>query len=134
MIVNTASECGYTPQYEQLQELYKAYGGDNFVLLGFPANNFGEQEPGNDTTIKAFCKKNYGVTFPLFSKISVKGNDAALLYQWLCKKAMNGVSDATVKWNFNKFLIDETGKWVAWYPSKASPMDKDIVSWVKGKK
>ena len=134
MIVNTASECGYTPQYEQLQELFKKYGGDNFVILGFPANNFGEQEPGNDATIKTFCTKNFGVTFPIFSKISTKGSDISPLYSWLCSKALNGVSDAEVKWNFNKFLIDEKGNWVAWHPSKATPFDLDIVNWIKGAK
>ena len=134
MIVNTASECGYTPQYEQLEELYKTYGGDKFVILGFPANNFGHQEPGTDAEIKTFCTKTYSVTFQMFSKISVKGDDISPLYKWLCNKSMNGVSDATVQWNFNKFLIDENGKWIAWHPSKATPQDVDIVKWVKGGK
>jgi glutathione peroxidase len=134
MIVNTASECGYTPQYQQLEELYKTYGGDKFIILGFPANNFGHQEPGTDAEIKTFCTKTYSVTFPMFSKISVKGDDIAPLYKWLCNKSLNGVSDATVKWNFNKFLIDENGKWVAWHPSNSTPLDADIVKWVKGNK
>src|ERR1017187_1998409 len=93
MIVNTASECGYTPQYQQLEELYKTYGGDKFVILGFPANNFGHQEPGTDAEIKTFCTKTYSVTFPMFSKISVKGDDIAPLYKWLCNISMNGVSN-----------------------------------------
>jgi glutathione peroxidase len=134
MIVNTASECGYTPQYQQLEELYKTYGGDKFVILGFPANNFGHQEPGTDAEIKTFCTKTYSVTFPMFSKISVKGDDIAPLYKWLCNISMNGVSNATVQWNFNKFLIDENGHWISWHPSKATPQDVDIINWVKGGK
>jgi glutathione peroxidase len=134
MIVNTASECGFTPQYEDLENLYKQYGGDKFVILGFPANNFGAQEPGKDEEIKAFCSKNYGVTFPMFSKISVKGDDEAELYKWLTKKTMNGVSDASVKWNFTKFLIDENGKWFACYASPIKPTNDEIIYWIKGGK
>ncbi len=134
LIVNTASECGYTPQYEDLEKLYKQFGGDKFVILGFPANNFGGQEPGKDAEIKTFCSKTYGVTFPMFSKVSVKGDDEALLYKWLTHKDLNGVSDAVVKWNFNKFLIDEKGKWTAYYPSATKPMDEVITNWIKGAK
>jgi len=134
MIVNTASECGFTPQYEDLEKLYKQYGGDKFVILGFPANNFGGQEPGKDEEIKTFCSSKYGVTFPMFSKISVKDDDEAELYKWLTNKAMNGVSDANVKWNFTKFLIDENGKWVACYASPIKPTNDEIVYWIKGGK
>lgn len=133
MVVNTASECGYTPQYKELEELYKKYKDKKFVIIGFPANNFGGQEPGADTTIKSFCTKNFGVTFPMMSKISVKGDDMAPLYKWLTDKIENGVSDATVKWNFNKFLIDEKGNWVAWKPSKITPMSEEITKWIEGK-
>lgn len=133
MIVNTASECGYTPQYKELEELYQKYKGKNFIIIGFPANNFGGQEPGANADIKSFCSKNYGVTFPMMSKISVKGDDMAPLYKWLTSKAENGVSDADVKWNFNKFLLDEQGNWVAWKPSKVGPTSEEITKWIEGK-
>jgi glutathione peroxidase len=132
LIVNTASECGLTPQYEQLEELYKKYGGAKFEIIGFPANNFGAQEPGADTTIAAFCKKNYGVTFRMMSKISVKGDDQHELYQWLTKKEKNGVEDASVSWNFQKFLIDENGNYVKSVSPRTLPTDESIVSWIKG--
>ena len=127
LIVNTASECGYTPQYEGLEKLYKTYK-DKLVIVGFPANNFGGQEPGTNTEIKEFCKKNYGVTFPMAAKISVKGDDIAPIYQWLCHKFENGVLDAEIKWNFGKFLLDENGKLVAYFPSKVTPMSEEITS------
>lgn len=132
MVVNTASECGLTPQYENLEELYKEYGGDSFTIIGFPANNFGAQEPGSDAEIKAFCTKNYGVTFPMFSKISVKGDDQHPLYQWLTKKELNGVSDAEMLWNFQKFLIDENGHWIKTVHPQTLPIDDEIVNWVTG--
>jgi glutathione peroxidase len=125
LIVNTASECGYTPQYKELEELYEKYKG-KLVIVGFPANNFGEQEPGTNTEIKAFCTKNYGVTFPMAAKISVKGDDIAPIYKWLTHKDQNGVLDAEVKWNFNKFLLDEHGKLIAYFPSKVTPMSEEI--------
>jgi len=125
LIVNTASECGYTPQYEGLEKLYEKYK-DKLVIVGFPANNFGGQEPGSNDEIKTFCKKNYGVTFPMAAKISVKGNDAAPIYQWLCSKSQNGVLDAEVGWNFNKFLLDENGKLLAHFESKIDPMNEAI--------
>ncbi|MEO5984994.1 MAG: glutathione peroxidase [Ferruginibacter sp.] len=127
LVVNTASECGYTPQYKELEELYKTYQG-KLVVVGFPANNFGSQEPGTNSEIKSFCQKNYGVTFPMAAKVSVKGDDIAPIYQWLTSKARNGVLDADVKWNFNKFLLDETGKLIAYFPSKISPPSPDIIS------
>lgn len=132
MIVNTASECGYTPQYEQLEEIYKAYGGEKFEIIGFPANNFGGQEPGSDSTIAAFCKKNYGVTFKMMSKISVVGDDQHEIYKWLTKKSENGVEDAKVQWNFHKFLIDEHGHYVKSVGTKTKPNDEDVVKWIKG--
>ncbi len=131
LVVNTASECGLTPQYEQLQELYETYGGNNFTIVGFPANNFKEQEPGTNNEIAAFCQKNYGVTFPMMSKISVKGDDAHPLYQWLTSKSKNGVQDSEVQWNFQKYLIDENGQLVDMVAPKVKPNDEKIVSWVK---
>jgi glutathione peroxidase len=133
LIVNTASECGYTPQYKQLQELYENYGGEKFTIIGFPANNFGGQEPGTDTEIASFCEKNYGVTFPMMSKISVKGNDEHPLYKWLTNKDMNGVGNGNVKWNFHKFLIDENGKWVKELSSGVSPLDESVIAFAQGK-
>lgn len=130
MIVNTASECGYTPQYEQLEQLYEAFKNKNFVIIGFPANNFGAQEPGSNKEIASFCKKNYGVTFPMMSKISVKGEDQAPIYKYLTSKELNGVMDSEVKWNFQKYLIDEKGVLVKVYPSKTSPMDQEIIDWI----
>jgi glutathione peroxidase len=127
LIVNTASACGYTPQYKELQQLYDKYK-EKLVIVGFPANNFGGQEPGTNTEIKAFCEKNYGVTFPMAAKISVKGDDMAPIYRLLTSKEANGVLDAEIKWNFNKFLIDENGKMVAYFPSKVTPMSDEIVS------
>ncbi len=127
LIVNTASACGYTPQYEGLEELYKKYH-DKLVIVGFPANNFASQEPGTNGEIKEFCKKNYGVTFPMAEKISVKGDDIAPIYQWLCNKTENGVLDATISWNFNKFLVDEKGNLVTKFESKVTPMSDELTS------
>ena len=134
LVVNTASMCGYTPQYADLEKLYKTYGGDKFTIIGFPANNFGQQEPGPNDSIKAFCTKNYGVTFQMMSKISVKGDDMDPLYKWLTEKSENGVQDAPVMWNFQKFMIDENGKWVGVAMSKELPMSDHIVNWIKGTK
>lgn len=133
MIVNTASECGLTPQYKQLEEVYKTYAGDKFTIIGFPANNFGAQEPGSDEQIKGFCTKNYGVTFPMMSKISVTGSDQHALYKWLTHKAENGVEDCDVKWNFHKFLIDENGKYVKNIHPRTLPDDPEIIKWITGK-
>lgn len=127
LIVNTASECGYTPQYKELQSLYEQYK-EKLVIVGFPANNFGGQEPGSAAQIKAFCEKNYGVTFPMAAKVSVKGSDMAPLYKWLTSKEANGVLEAEIGWNFNKFLIDEKGHMVAYFPSKIKPMGEEITS------
>ena len=127
LIVNTASECGYTPQYEQLEAVYNKYK-DKLVIVGFPANNFGSQEPGSNQEIAAFCKKNYGVTFPMAAKISGKGDDMAPIYEWLTEKDYNGFSDNSVKWNFQKYLIDEKGKLVAVYKPGVKPDDKEIIA------
>jgi glutathione peroxidase len=131
LIVNTASKCGNTPQYAKLEELYKQYGGEKFVILGFPANNFLGQEPGSDEDIMEFCQLNYGVTFPMMSKISVKGKDMHPLYQWLTTKSQNGVMDSDVKWNFQKYMIDEKGRLTDVAAPKEDPMSDKIVSWVK---
>ncbi len=125
LVVNTASECGYTRQYEGLQKLYDTYK-DKLVIVGFPANNFGGQEPGSNMEIKEFCKKNYGVSFPMAAKISVKGDDQAAIYKWLCSKEQNGVLDAQVGWNFGKFLLDENGVVLNYFPSKVEPMSEEI--------
>lgn len=132
MIVNTASECGYTPQYEELEAIYTKYKDKKFVILGFPCNDFGNQEPDDNATIKSFCKKNYGVTFPMMNKISTKGEAIAPLYNWLCSAGENGVLDAKVKWNFTKFLIDENGKVVKCIASDVSPADPSITNWIEG--
>lgn len=118
MIVNVASKCGLTPQYEELQALYEKNKDKGFVILAFPANNFLGQEPGSDEEIKEFCSKNYGVTFPVFSKISVKGKDMAPLYKFLTEKAENGVMETSVKWNFQKYLIDREGRFVTFFEPK----------------
>lgn len=127
LIVNTASQCGYTKQYKDLQELHNKYK-DKLVIIGFPANNFGGQEPGSNEEIRAFCAKNYGVSFPMAAKVSVKGKDIHPLFDWLTHKSQNGVLDAEIKWNFGKFLIDENGKPIAYFGSGTNPMSDDIVS------
>jgi glutathione peroxidase len=131
LVVNTASKCGLTPQYEQLQKIYDTYGGDDFTIIGFPANNFMKQEPGSNEEIALFCKKNYGVSFPMMSKISVKGDDMHPLYQWLTQKSENGVMDSKVSWNFQKYLIDEEGRLVKMFEPKVKPDDEQIVSLIK---
>jgi len=133
LVVNTASKCGLTPQYETLEEVYQEFGGDDFVIIGFPANNFMGQEPGTDEEIKAFCQKNYGVSFPMMSKISVKGKDIHPVYQFLTEKEKNGVEDAKVSWNFQKFMIDENGKYVASVSPQDSPASEEIIDWVTSK-
>lgn len=133
LVVNVASKCGFTPQYKQLEELYEKYGKDNFTIIGFPANNFLWQEPGTDDEIKEFCTLNYGVTFPMMAKISVKGKNMAPLYKWLTQKEENGKEDASVKWNFQKFMIDENGNWAGVVGSSTSPMSEEIVSWIEKK-
>lgn len=131
LVVNTASKCGLTPQYAELEELYKEYGGENFEIIGFPANNFLNQEPGSNEEIKEFCEVNYGVTFQMMSKISVKGKDMHPIYQWLTKEELNGVEDSKVSWNFQKYMIDEEGKLVGSLSPKTSPKDEQIINWIK---
>lgn len=131
MIVNTASECGLTPQYAQLEELYKTYQDKNFVIIGFPANNFGAQEPGTNKEIATFCQKNYGVTFPMMEKISVKDQNVHPLYLFLTQKEKNGLVDNVVKWNFQKYLIDENGHLVKVIQPQTLPTDQEIVNWIK---
>lgn len=126
LIVNTASECGYTPHYEQLQEISVRYT-DKLVVIGFPANDFGAQEPGSNEEIETFCKKNYGVTFPMSQKITVKGDDMHPIYQWLTRKELNGKLDSEVKWNFQKYLVDEEGNFVAMFPHKTKPDAPEII-------
>ena len=130
LIVNVASRCGQTPQYAKLQELYEKYGDKNFVIIGFPANNFGGQEPGTNAEIKEFCTQNYSVTFPMMSKIDVVGVNKAPIYQWLTEKAKNGKMDTEVQWNFQKFMIDENGNWVDFVPPREDPFSEKIVQWL----
>ena len=132
MVVNTASKCGLTPQYKDLQALYDTYKDENFVIVGFPANNFMSQEPGTNKEISAFCTENYGVTFPMMSKISVKGDDMHPVYQFLTQKAKNGVEDSKVAWNFQKYLINEKGEVVKMISPKTLPTDESVISWIKG--
>ncbi len=127
LIVNTASECGYTPQYKELEELYKKHG-DKVTVLGFPANNFGGQEPGTEAQIATFCEKNYGVTFPLFSKVSVKGIDTAPLFKFLADRTRNGTVSDAPNWNFCKYLVDEKGYVVKFYPSKVTPLSPELLA------
>lgn len=132
LIVNTASECGLTPQYKDLEAIYGKYKDKNFVIVGFPANNFGAQEPGSNEQIATFCQKNYGVTFPMMAKISVKGNDKHELYKFLTEKSKNGLQDSEVEWNFQKYLINEQGELVKVLSPRVLPTDNEIVGWING--
>ncbi|MBN2772626.1 MAG: glutathione peroxidase [Prolixibacteraceae bacterium] len=134
LVVNTASKCGFTPQYEDLEKLYKKYGGEKFTIIGFPANNFLSQEPGTNDEIIEFCQKNYGVTFPMMAKISVKGKDMHEVYRWLTQKDKNGVMDSGVSWNFQKYLIDENGHLVETFSPKTKPFNEKIIAWIEGEK
>lgn len=133
MVVNTASKCGLTPQYAGLEKLYRDYKDKNFVIIGFPANNFNAQEPGTNAEIREFCTQNYGVSFPMMSKISVKGDDIDSLYKWLTSKAENKVLDAPVQWNFQKFLINEKGELADVAMPRVLPDDEKITKWIEGK-
>lgn len=132
MVVNTASECGLTPQYKDLEAIYEKYKDKNFVIVGFPANNFGSQEPGSDKEIAAFCEQNYGVSFPMMSKISVKGNDMHKLYQFLTQKSKNGLEDSEVQWNFQKYLINENGELEKVIAPRTLPTDASVIKWIEG--
>lgn len=131
MIVNTASKCGLTPQYKDLQALFDTYKEENFVIIGFPANNFAKQEPGTNAEIAEFCQLNYGVNFPMMAKISVKGEDMHPVYQFLTQKIKNGFDDSEVSWNFQKYLIDENGHLIKVISPKTLPTDQSIVDWIK---
>ena len=130
LIVNTASKCGFTGQYEQLQELHEQYK-DQLVLIGFPCDQFGGQEPGSEEEIKGFCQKNYGVTFLMASKINVKGEEQHPIYQWLTQLDLNNVEDSKVGWNFTKYLIDDKGNYIENFKSKVSPMSEEITKHIK---
>ncbi len=132
MVVNTASKCGLTPQYKDLQALYEAYKDKGFVIVGFPANDFMAQEPGTNAEIGAFCQKNYGVTFPMMSKISVKGKEMHPLYQFLTQKAQNGLQDSEVEWNFQKYLLNEKGELEKVISPRTKPNDKEVLDWLAG--
>ncbi len=132
LIVNTASRCGFTSQYEDLQKLFDEYGADNFTIIGFPANNFMHQEPGSDEKIREFCTRKFDVSFPMMSKISVKGKDMHPVYSWLTKKEENGKMDSSVKWNFQKYMVDENGELVGFVSPKTKPYDPKIISWIEG--
>src|SRR6266849_2255402 len=131
LVVNVASQCGYTYQYEGLQALYAKYKDQGFVVAGFPANNFGAQEPGSNAEIGAFCKSKFGVTFPMFSKISVAGKDKAPLYQFLTDKAANPKTGGEIPWNFTKYLVDKNGKVLARFDAPVEPLSKELTSAVE---
>jgi glutathione peroxidase len=131
LIVNTASKCGLTPQYAQLEELYQKYN-DQLIIIGFPANNFANQEPGSNEEIAEFCELNYGVSFPMAAKISVKGDDIHPLYMWLTTKTHNGYADSEVSWNFQKYLIDENGNLIAVFPPRTLPLSQEILDAITG--
>ncbi|PKH67903.1 glutathione peroxidase [Flavobacterium sp. ALD4] len=131
MIVNTASKCGLTPQYKDLEAIYKEYKDQNFVIIGFPANNFGSQEPGTNEEIASFCQQNYGVTFPMMDKVSVKGGDMCAVYQFLTQKSKNGLEDSDVAWNFQKYLINENGELEKVIAPQMLPSDTSVIDWIK---
>lgn len=134
MIVNTASKCGFTGQYEGLQEIYEKYKETDFIIIGFPANNFMNQEPGSNEEIAEFCQVNYGVTFPMMAKISVKGDDMHPLYKYLTTYELNGHSDSKVKWNFQKYLIGSDGFLEKVVGTRTNPTDNKIIEWIEDTK
>ena len=131
IVVNTASKCGLTPQYKDLEAVYKQYKDAGLVVVGFPANNFASQEPGTSEEIATFCQKNYGVTFPMMDKVSVKGGDMAAIYQFLTQKAKNGLQDSSVEWNFQKYLINEKGELEKVISPRVLVTDNEVVNWIK---
>lgn len=131
MVVNTASKCGLTPQYKDLETLYKTYKDKSFVIVGFPANNFASQEPGTNEEIAQFCQLNYGVSFPMMAKVSVKGSDMCEVYQFLTQQSKNGVQDSQVEWNFQKYLLNEKGELVKVISPRTLPTDAEIINWIK---
>jgi len=130
LIVNTASKCGFTPQYAGLEKLYEQYK-DKLVIIGFPSDNFGGQEYHDNDSIKTFCQKNYGVTFPLTTRVDVKGQNTTPVFKYLCDKSENGVLDASISWNFNKFIIDENGNLLAHFDSKVTPDSDELLKYIK---
>ena len=130
LIVNTASECGFTPQYEGLEKLYEQFK-DKLVIVGFPSNDFFGQEPGTNAEIKQFCTSKFNVTFPMAEKIDVKGKNQAPIYQWLTKKSLNGVEDSKVSWNFNKYLINEQGEYVKHFESSVKPDAPELLEAIR---
>jgi glutathione peroxidase len=133
MVVNTASKCGLTPQYKQLEEVYEHYKNNNFIIVGFPANDFMSQEPGTNEEIATFCERNYGVTFPMMSKITVKGKEMHPLYQFLTQKQKNGIADSEVEWNFQKYLLNEKGQLELVVSPRTLPNDEMVINWIEGK-
>ena len=133
LIVNTASKCGFTPQYKDLEEVYEKYSDKNFVIIGFPSNDFAKQEPGTNSEISSFCKQNYGVKFPMMEKISVKGDSIHPLYKWLTSKSENGVMNSRVRWNFQKYMIDEEGHLAGYVAPWKKPNCRRITKWLKEK-
>lgn len=133
MVVNTASKCGLTPQYKDLQAIYDKYNSGNFIIIGFPANDFMSQEPGTNDEIATFCERNYGVTFPMMEKISVKGKEMHPVYQFLTQKAKNGVADSEVEWNFQKYLLNEEGQLDMIISPRTLPTDEKIIAWIEAK-
>ncbi len=131
LVVNTASKCGLTPQYESLENLYREYGGDNFVIIGFPTNDFAGQEPGTNEEIAEFCRTRFDVTFPMMAKITVKGEEMHPLYKWLTSASENGVEDSKVAWNFQKYMIGEDGMLLGHVAPQKKPDSKVIISWLK---
>lgn len=131
MIVNTASKCGLTPQYKDLEAIYKEYKDKGFVIVGFPANNFASQEPGTNKEIETFCQQNYGVTFPMMNKVSVKGSAMCDVYKFLTEKSRNGLQDSEVEWNFQKYLINEKGELVKVIKPRTLPTDPEVINWIK---
>lgn len=131
MIVNTASKCGLTPQYKDLEAIYKEYKDKGFVIVGFPANNFASQEPGTNKEIETFCQQNYGVTFPMMNKVSVKGSDMSEVYKFLTQKSKNGLQDSEVEWNFQKYLINEKGELEKVIKPRTLPTDPEVINWIK---
>lgn len=133
LIVNTASECYFTPQYIELQALYEQFSSFNFEILAFPCNDFGAQEPNDNAGIADFCKSMFGITFPLFEKIHLKGEQVHPLFAYLQNKELNGVMDAQADWNFTKYLVDEHGQLIDVFPSAVSPLDEKICAWISGR-
>ena len=132
--MNTASKCGLTPQFKDLEKLSKTYKDLNFTIVGFPSNDFNQQDPGSNEEIAEFCQQNYGVTFPMMSKISVKGDSIHPLYKWLTNKELNGVISTKVTWNFQKFMIDEEGNLIDFVSPQKKPDTNEIVDWITNKK